>query len=1399
VTATLLRTTEATEGPSPSPSSARTSRGLLWGASAFIVLVVVLQAPGFVVHDTRLDLVLDPGRFVARIWDAWDPLVDMGRLRNQHAGYLFPMGPFYLFTDRLGVSPWLATRLWLAGVICVAMWGFARLCDVLAVGRPVVRFPVALAYAFSPFVLARVGNTSWFVLGAALVPWALVPLIRASRGGNVRRGAAAATVAVACAGGVNAAITVGMLGLPVIWLLTRERGRRRWQLALVFGLGVATVSLWWVVPLLLQRRYGFNFLPYTERAYTTTAYASPFEIVRGLGDWLSYTQVGPTNLAAGFELVRDGWLLLATGALASLGIYGLARRDLPERRFLVMSFTVGAVAIGAGRVGELGGPFAEQVRVLLDGPLSPLRTVYKLQPLVMLPLAIGMAHGASVLLDHLRPSPRSMARGLAPVALLAVVVVSAGPLVSGQLVNQQGFEEIPPWWAETASAVEDVPGRVLLAPGLSHADHEWGYTAEEPFQWLLAQPWATRNLAPLGSDQATVALDAIETASSQGGNPALPAFLARSGFSTVVVRNDGNGARYGAPDPQSYNQALLLSGLERTASFGPEVPAPVGALTPNIALSMMEVYSVPGYSSEGLVDASPTDTAAVVSGDASAGLVLEQFGLGHRTWIAATDLGSQPVPPQWIVTDTNRRRYTQFGLNRANGSHVLTPTEEGPNQRPLERGTLPGQDPADQTVAEMDGVASVDSSTYGSLFIPIPEAAPFSAIDGDPSTAWVPAAEVDPVDQYLQVEFEDPVDISEIELSLVDDGPWRSRLSRVEVVTDNGSSSAELSPGEGAQTVPVAPGPTTRLQVRIAAVDRQDTATSPPGIREIAIPGVQPRRRLVTPAQLLDTFSEPGAMPPTYLLVRSQVAPSQLVAQDEERQLARTIVVPSEGSFDLTVDVAPERNPELLNLVNRSVGLSIAANSTLGDLPRFAARNLLDDDPETLWLAGRPPTRAEPTELGSVVAPEEGVPWQDAGPSAVRVQWLGERTIDGLSLSAEDGFSRPTRVRVTTESGTRLAPVGLYGVVRFDPLVGDSVLIEFVDADVERGPDGDVRPIGLSNLDLFGVGDLVFPSVEEAPPVEVPCGAGPSLVVDGRPLELALSAPLEALVALRPIRASVCGGGVVDLPSGRVDVDAESPTGALSVSSVALSGSQTTPPLLRPSVDTRASSRTVTVESWDNVSRRVRIGPGEDSFLQIHENVNAGWVATLDGEELEPVTLEGWQQGYRLPAGDGGVVDLRFTPSTPYRAGLVAGMSALVLALLAAVVPGRPSRVRPVGPGRWPRLVPGAVVAMAVVSLAGVAAVGALGLAALRRWRVALIAPIAGLSYLAAAVVVAVSRNGELGGADWGALGVVPTALSLLAIFGVAVNLLQERTDEADEAAKADDEHDEASRDPTHG
>jgi hypothetical protein len=144
-------------------------------------------------------------------------------------------------------------------------------------------------------------------------------------------------------------------------------------------------------------------------------------------------------------------------------------------------------------------------------------------------------------------------------------------------------------------------------------------------------------------------------------------------------------------------------------------------------------------------------------------------------------------------------------------------------------------------------------------------------------------------------------------------------------------------------------------------------------------------------------------------------------------------------------------------------------------------------------------------------------------------------------------------------------------------------------------------------------------------------------------------------------------------------------------------------------------------------------------------------------------------------------------------------MSALVLALLAAVVPGRPSRVRPVGPGRWPRLVPGAVVAMAVVSLAGVAAVGALGLAALRRWRVALIAPIAGLSYLAAAVVVAVSRNGELGGADWGALGVVPTALSLLAIFGVAVNLLQERTDEADEAAKADDEHDEASRDPTHG
>ena len=83
--------------------------------------------------------------------------------------------------------------------------------------------------------------------------------------------------------------------------------------------------------------------------------------------------------------------------------------------------------------------------------------------------------------------------------------------------------------------------------------------------------------------------------------------------------------------------------------------------------------------------------------------------------------------------------------------------------------------------------------------------------------------------------------------------------------------------------------------------------------------------------------------------------------------------------------------------------------------------------------------------------------------------------------------------------------------------------------------------------------------------------------------------------------------------------------------------------------------RDVGVRSWTTSRRVLDVASGPAALLVLPENVNAGWRATLDGHELTPLRVDGWMQGYLLPAGDGGRVTLEFTPNRLYQAGLGLG------------------------------------------------------------------------------------------------------------------------------------------------
>jgi arabinofuranan 3-O-arabinosyltransferase len=75
--------------------------------------------------------------------------------------------------------------------------------------------------------------------------------------------------------------------------------------------------------------------------------------------------------------------------------------------------------------------------------------------------------------------------------------------------------------------------------------------------------------------------------------------------------------------------------------------------------------------------------------------------------------------------------------------------------------------------------------------------------------------------------------------------------------------------------------------------------------------------------------------------------------------------------------------------------------------------------------------------------------------------------------------------------------------------------------------------------------------------------------------------------------------------------------------------------------------------------------------LVIPESINPGWVArTGTGARLTPVAVNGWQQGFVVPAGSPGTITLTFASNSLYRAGLAVGLSLLpLLALLAAATP----------------------------------------------------------------------------------------------------------------------------------
>ncbi len=358
--------------PSRAPAEPAFPRRALLLACGLITAACFTQAPGRIVADTKLDLYVNPLRFLSRALQLWDPSAAFGQVQDQAVGYLFPMGPFFAATHGASVPAWVAQRLWMALLLSLAAWGTARLARALRIGNPMAWVLGGLAYALSPFFIGQLASSSVGLLAGALVPWSVLPLVAAARGAVSRRRAAGLSgLAVLAMGGVNAACTIAVLPLPALYILTRRRSRARTSLLCWWALAVGLACFWWAAALVLQGRFGFDFIRFTETGATTQSTTSAFETLRGTGNWVAYLDLGHPWLPAGWSLATAPAAIVATAGVAAAGLAGLALPRLPERRFLVGAFALGVVCVSAGYVGPAAGVAGPHVQALLSAGAGP--------------------------------------------------------------------------------------------------------------------------------------------------------------------------------------------------------------------------------------------------------------------------------------------------------------------------------------------------------------------------------------------------------------------------------------------------------------------------------------------------------------------------------------------------------------------------------------------------------------------------------------------------------------------------------------------------------------------------------------------------------------------------------------------------------------------------------------------------------------------------------------------------------------------------------------------------------------------------------------------------------------------------------------------------------------------
>lgn len=1258
------------------------------GSAVIAFLLTFLQSPGRTVADTKYDLAENPLGFLDRAAHLWSSQAPMGQVQNQAYGYFFPHGAFFALGDLLAVPAWVTQRIWWALLLLAGFWGVIKLCETLGIGARGARIIAAATYALSPRVLTTIGSISSETLPMMLAPWVLLAPAALGTAYRWRRGGArspaGSALALALMGAVNAVATVAAFLPALLWWACYRPNRTWWRFTLAWVPLLVLAVAWWAVPLLLLGRVSPPFLDYIESSGVTTQWASLGEVLRGTNSWTPF--VSPERIA-GAVLVTQPAAVLATGLLAAAGMAGLALRSMPGRGRLVFILFVGLIGICAGYVGQLGGPFAEPVRIFLDSGGAPLRNVHKLEPLIRLPLVLGLAQllarvplPGSVRGRHWRTAfanPHRDRRVAVAMLILAALALSTSLAWTGKLAPRGAYDAVPAYWQQTADWLRDnaADTRALVVPGAPFGSQVWGLTRDEPLQALAETPWAVRDAVPLNPPGTIRAMDSVQRLIADGRPSAgLAPALRGQGIGVLVLRNDLDPDTARSTRPLLAHSAVEGSpGLRKVAEFGEPiehgsdsdefvVDADLRPEYPAVEIYRVETPS-PGTPAEvrggtGAPDefpgayTVPLASVPVVQGGPE---VLERRhrdpATSHEPTLLAADAAAAGLPPGPVaVTDTPMDRETDFGKVDNHNSALRAPDDARRTHNLVPDYAVAGAEPVR---GEWTG-ATVTASSSAADATQIGGAAPGNStaavVDGDPATAWISNAAESALGQWLRLDMDEPfrsglLRFTTTPAAIGDPVKW------VEVRTNNGSVSARIGkPGEPV-SVALPVGSTDWVKLTARQTERGSTGGQF-GISELAVEDysvpefpvpVDIRHRTVLPATPPDATVTgwdlgqefPGRAACFDAPDRVRCGKGLALAPEELGAFGRTLSVPAPTTVDPRLTVRPRQGPALEALLTDPARPVARGASDVGDL-RGSAFAATDGDPRTSWTA--PEDTARDTR----------------GPKPTLTIELPEPTlVTGLDLTPSRGGlpAAPTSVAVNLGNGPQIREIeepDEVSRIELHPTVTDRIelSIRSWESVLDRTALGyhQAQPAGLAEVDVLGP-QYPAPAPDDRL-VTVGCGIGPTIAVGGRLVHTSVTATAGELRSGAPVTAQICPDpavpGPVSLPAGEVDV-LVAPTELFFVDRLLLTGTPPAP----PAADTGTQ------------------------LLTLPLSTNTGWRAhTADGRELEPVVVNGWQQGWLVPDGAAAPVTVSFPIDTWYRVAIFGGLLLLIPLLLLAVPRG---------------------------------------------------------------------------------------------------------------------------------